>query len=48
MEETNMAEHKGFTRLKADLKAEQMQNVYIFTARRRISGPGICSRCGSC
>ena len=25
-----MAEHKGFTRLKADLKAEQMQNVYIF------------------
>ena len=24
-----MAEHKGFTRLKADLKAEQMQNVYI-------------------
>ena len=25
-----MAEHKGFTRLKADLKAEQMQNIYIF------------------
>ena len=25
-----MAEHKPFTRQKADLKAEQMQNVYIF------------------
>ena len=25
-----MAENKGFTQLKADLKAEQLQNVYIF------------------
>lgn len=43
-----MAEHKGFTQLKADLKAQQLQNAYISMARRRISGPGICSRCGSC
>ena len=25
-----MAEHKGFTQLKADLKAQQLQNAYIF------------------
>ena len=25
-----MAEDKGFARLKADLKAEQLQNIYIF------------------
>ena len=43
-----MAENKGFTQLKADLKAEQLQNVYIFHGEETYLPAAICSRCASC